>query len=440
MPPIPKTEYLAEAFRDILIKPLKSGAGERMRALMQKHPHRAKAAINSLNSSHRYILEDDFTALAARFSTSNAETMLKAARFCRMPFDNVWIEWNDRLRRLHCYDGSSLAEKVRSQLPARRGLLLTTVPIQKSSLLMEDAGDDLQIVHVQPVFGPFTHQDPDIRGKLAKCMMGLAAYELYLREDAIVYGSGIRELMVEGAMMLEHPDRLNQLHEWEHEVWPTAIGNEYVERERSTAAAATEQLMTHTSMSSSLLYPDAMSVFTISDRDHREDLQQDLFITGGDVRFAIAVLSLLTDKPQASIRMEPAGSGGNTFRHGKFVPKYEYKVLSITRPTQEIIIKLKETVAEYLPWAGRPLHTVEAHWCYSHRHGRDSCPHPDWTRRYDDAGNRIGKDMWACVTCGKYRWRREQHQRGNRERGIIDKGYEVHAPPHAAQAANQPPQ
>lgn len=63
-------------------------------------------------------------------------------------------------------------------------------------------------------------------------------------------------------------------------------------------------------------------------------------------------------------------------------------------------------------------HPVDGHYCYSRRSGSDSCNH-DWKQ--------VGRDgkRQRCQKCGKLRWWRSSHRRGDPALGIIERGRRI---------------
>lgn len=410
--------YLGSIFREYLAKPPATIAGDYMRSLMQRRPHRARAARTAMDQAHRYVLDDDFTELAARISTSHPRLLSQALRFCHMPFETIWLEWNDPVRRQHTPDNYGLNPAILTGMAKRRGLLLRTM----------STSDALQIIHIQPVFGQQIHSDPALQSRVAECHMGLAGFELFLGDDAEQYGEGIFADMLAGAQLTSFGDA--GFKEWAREVAPVPIGHGYMvnhDDQDTKSHIQAAQLAYHTALGSHLLAENQLEVWVNPDPEFRKNLQEDLFLPGGDVRFAVAVLTLLTDAPDAKLRFVTAGSTGTTFSKSKFLPKYEYKVVAIERPVTERLAELQQTLRDHDPWSGVRQHPVEGHWCYSHRNGRSNCLHARWERRYGPDGKRLGLDLWRCDDCGKTRWWRSPHLRGNPEIGVIEKGYEVMA-------------
>ena len=444
---------LAQSFRAMLATPHNTIAGDRLRAMMRRDPGPVRRARMLMDTSHRYLLEDDFTEAAARASMLEPRTLLKAIASCRMPFDTMWIEWNDTVRRRHAIDGSEFAHApdFMAGLPARRGILISTVSKQP----------DIQVIHLQPVYGPFT-SDPATMARLPSCIMGEVGQELFLLEggqsygqqlldllkdasslSARAFGSGIgRREMDEFYQSIGHtrkPDRdlsdpNSGYDEWTTEVAPTPIGFAYTSRFRPRYPDEVAHLVARTAVVSNLFHKDPEgSVIPnviwecLLDPERHEDIQQDMFLPSGDARFVIAVLALLSDNAVTTLRMATTGETGTMWRDGKQLPKYEYQIVNLVRPAEERVIELDRAILASEPWNGVRYHAVEGHWCYSHRHGRDTCRHGDWTRRVDDEGAPKGQDMWKCGGCGKFRWWRNPHHRGNPEIGVVEKGYDVNA-------------
>lgn len=442
---------LAQSYREMLATPHNTIAGDRMRAMMQRDPGPVRRARTLMDTSHRYLLEDDFTEAAARVSMLEPRTLLKAVASCRMPFDTMWIEWNDNVRRQHTIDGSEFPAVFVAGLPTRRGLLISTRSKQP----------DIQVIHLQPVYGPYTVADPATQARLPPCIMGEIGQELFLLEGGHAYGRHLLDLLKDASSLAastfgsgrgrrqmdefyrshghtKKPDRdltdpNSGYDEWTTEVGPTPIGMAYTSRFRPRYPAEIEQLTARTWVVSSLFHKDPEGsvmpgvMFELLDPGRHADIQQDIFLPSGDARFVIATLALLSDNAITTLRMAETGETGTMWRDGKQLPKYEYQVVNLIRPAEERVIELERAITAREPWNGTRYHPVEGHWCYSHRHGRDTCRHEEWTRRVEGEGVRVGQDMWKCGACGKFRWWRNPHHRGNPEIGVIERGYDVNA-------------
>ena len=91
---------LADSWRGCLIKPDRIALPvEQLFGLarkdLDKHCH---GLLSSLDRAHRIVLQDDFTKLAALFSAQPPSVLIEAYKNMRMPFETLWIEWDDHVR------------------------------------------------------------------------------------------------------------------------------------------------------------------------------------------------------------------------------------------------------------------------------------------------------------------------------------------------------
>jgi len=122
------------------------------------------------------------------------------------------------------------------------------------------------------------------------------------------------------------------------------------------------------------------------------------------------------------------------FIKGKFLPTYEYKVLSLTRPMTAPTLLRRTVLTQARSIDGVRWHEVQGAWhhrraitavCQMHPR---ACPQAIWTPMFDDDGNKLGADQQRCELCDRKRWRIEQHSRGDKSLGVVEKDYEVRAP------------
>jgi hypothetical protein len=67
----------------------------------------------------------------------------------------------------------------------------------------------------------------------------------------------------------------------------------------------------------------------------------------------------------------------------------------------------------------------EVRFTYAHRHGTRNCEHK-WIVRHDEKTGEE-KKQWDCQKCGRMRWFRKAHQRGDASKGWVTKDYKVTA-------------
>jgi hypothetical protein len=65
----------------------------------------------------------------------------------------------------------------------------------------------------------------------------------------------------------------------------------------------------------------------------------------------------------------------------------------------------------------------EVRFTFAHRGGTTACEH-NWIPRHDQKTGEV-KKQWDCPVCGRFRWFRPSHLRGDGSKGFVTKRYEV---------------
>lgn len=133
----------------------------------------------------------------------------------------------------------------------------------------------------------------------------------------------------------------------------------------------------------------------------------------GHARFLIAVLSLINEVPVITNAVPATGYktvGMNKIRYMSYsnillkVPK--------TEPTRFVLNRIKGAIDS------RRRHKVRGHWAHSHLIGKKNCDHV-WLK--------LTENREECNLCGKLRWWRKEHMRGDATKGYVDQHYVVEA-------------
>jgi hypothetical protein len=129
----------------------------------------------------------------------------------------------------------------------------------------------------------------------------------------------------------------------------------------------------------------------------------------GDARNYIAALLLLQQKKAIALTEKPAH---RTMYRGKSRPFMAHNVVTITLDSPVQIRKAMSSGSGET----RRAHEVPAH--YAHRHGTRNCEHT-WQKREDE------ENHWDCTKCGRFRYMRRHHMRGDASKGFVKKSYNV---------------
>ena len=129
----------------------------------------------------------------------------------------------------------------------------------------------------------------------------------------------------------------------------------------------------------------------------------------GEVRTYAAALLLLHQKKGISLSEKAAH---RAMYRGKSRPFMAHNVVTITLDGPvEIRRALTSGSGET-----RRAHEVPAH--YAHRYGTRSCEHI-WVKRENE------ENHWDCSKCGRFRYLRRDHIRGDASKGFVKKSYNV---------------
>ncbi len=129
----------------------------------------------------------------------------------------------------------------------------------------------------------------------------------------------------------------------------------------------------------------------------------------GEVRTYVAALLLLHQKKGIALTEKPAY---RTMYRGKSRPFMSHNVVTITLDGPVEIRKAMSSGSGET----RRAHEVPAH--YAHRYGTRTCEHV-WVKRETE------ENHWDCSKCGRFRYLRRDHIRGDASKGFVKKSYNV---------------
>lgn len=129
----------------------------------------------------------------------------------------------------------------------------------------------------------------------------------------------------------------------------------------------------------------------------------------GEIRTYAAALLLLHQKKAISLTEKPAH---RAMYRGKSRPFMAHNVVTITLDGPVEIRRAIHTGTGET----RRAHEVPAH--YAHRYGTRNCEHV-WNKRENEDNH------WDCAKCGRFRYLRRDHIRGDASKGFVKKSYNV---------------
>lgn len=373
----------------------------------------SRAMIPILHRAHRMVLAPEFTRLASELTRQPPSVLARLLDVARMPFSNLWLEWPQEERSV-----AAIARNYQKEtdIPKRVGVLIWPVP-----------GSD-QVFQLTDVSGYPDQCGPGPIGMIFSMTKPIDDYSATYRvryDDEVITGDPGDPAVKQDQFIRE-----------------CAIGYHYMDgvRERyPDEVPLAEKLSKHAWISIApplgpLHRETIINALANKQFDVVERQQEWLGITAREInglwRFLIAVLGLYNTGGGEFVFSETKQQPRRAFRSGT-LPAYEYRVLKLSRPTRPEIVEQK------LPpgpgtGAGRRWHTVPGNWHHRRlktaecaRHPK-VCPIADWKKKYDPETNEgVGSDQYECLVCHRIRWFVPEHPRGNKELGIVDKGYKI---------------
>lgn len=360
------------------------------------YPRLGKVLQQRLNNARVFRLSDDYTRLAQEVSYSSPGRIWNALQSAILPYEEVWIEWNQAPRNeVVRVMNSTTAFRREEDDTVANGALLGTFSDTRFradlfSLYPEKDGEGEHIWYwphelvwdiEQPLPTNF-ERTPGTEFIEVGSYHGVAQDPHPISKDYYRYAK-------EGTIF--------KMNEEEHKALDRIFDRTGVTVNPIFAAygQSMEKLDANGRMG---------SIFDMSLRE-----------TKGDLRFIISALALLQEK---WVVAEPSRiRAGRRLAGGRPMKYLDHHTLTIVAP-KERRLKLAERALTNI--GRRRRHEVHEHWCYRSGTGREDCVHT-----YVPTGVR-GKQL--CVECGSERWRRKAHERGDATIGYAKKEYLVKTP------------
>lgn len=381
-----------------------------------------KRMLRQLDGAHRIVLEPDFTEMASDLGEQDPITIARLMTTARLPFPSIWIEWPEQHR----------SPRMMKDAPIRTGMLITP----DASIDIPGGGYTATTVIQAAVTGT---DGMALDGHLS-CAPSPVGFVFNFEHPVVDE---------HGTVIGWEPTRLMQDREVETTV---SLGGNYlrsIQKDHPDQLGLAMRLCRHSAsvvadpfgqihrgiMNYCLKKSEAgdadIERFTEIAEKNAEFMETCTRALHGNFRWLTAIFALMAthlggDPVVASRKQKGRGS----FIRGKFLPAYEYRVVTLVRPmpTPTFIKRLPAGTG-----LGRREHEVEGSWHHQradspscHVHPR-ACPMAVWVKIKDDEGNPVGSDQQVCHLCKRRRWRVEAHLRGDRALGVIEKGYKITA-------------
>lgn len=372
-------------------------------------PVAAKVARQMANTPV-FRLEDEFTAAAQSLANSSPEQLLAMMQVAQLPFDAVWLEWNERVRIVANnkepshdwpFRGAYLLERSSCSATGIRGTpfwqydrasmgaepaLNLSFGVRQFLDSMPHASVAINIMSIQwdAEGTPLTHPWPAVDVK--------AMHEPG-QQDQDKF-KPLLDLCSASSLNMNKAFLLGARYVNDH-----APGSPlYTEKAVQAILALAQRVETTLGHGSVLNFgEDWQSVVAES------KLKLGLMFLDGDVRFLIAVLYLLQHK--GSERITSRSAGGTRLVHTSRTKWMDVHECRITAPRERIVTEAKDeaTRAARHAAAAKRRHGVMGHWAERIESGAAACLHVY-------RGAVLGRQ--ECETCGRVRWWRRAHERG----------------------------
>jgi hypothetical protein len=355
----------------------------------------------ALRKSERFVLDDDFVRLAVEASTQ-LEKLPSWATLARIPFDNVWIEWNQNVRTQRSVELGLTAEPPDYPATHRVGGLLRS-------------WNDLSV---------WTFNEFDMEGgEKTEDFTVLGSSIGYLHDPAGVFGlvkDDIDDMLI--SIMGEDfpwPPRLLG-------VAPGAAAKTPEDTERHRRYAV--HMMRYCGI---LLSPQfaQISAYARSSNDKAlankvwKVIRANMLGSAGVIRFLIAVLAMINDVPKSVATVAPrTGSYKARFRDIAYMG-HSLITLKVpkARPARFAMAKLDKAARELAQT--RRAHTVRGHYRRTNYSPRGT--HTSF--RCDHEPLRVQDGVGTCNKCGHaVRWI-PHFVRGDASLGWVEHDYLVKA-------------
>lgn len=372
-------------------------------------PVAAKVARQMANTPV-FRLDDEFTAAAQSLGNSSPEQLLAMMQVAQLPFDAVWLEWDERVRigangkepspdwpirgaylleRSSCsatgIRGTPFWQYDRASIGAETALNISFGVRQfLDSMPHASVATNIMSIEWDAEGTPLTHPWPAVDVK--------AVYEPQ-KHDAEKFKPLLR-LCSESSMNMNKAFMLGV--RYVNDYAPGAPL--YAEKAVQAMLAMAQRVETTLGHGSVLNFGEDWQS-TVAEAK----LKHGLIFLDGDVRFLVAALYLLQHK--GSERIASRSAGGTRLVHTSRTKWMDVHECRITAPRERVISEAKDdaTRAARRAAAAKRRHGVMGHWAERIESGSQTCLHVY-------RGAVLGRQ--ECEACGRVRWWRRAHERG----------------------------
>ena len=351
-----------------------------------------------VHRARKFILDNDMIRVVAHIAAQPPEYFLKHLTSCRLPFDTVWFQW-DQGQMLQALREAGIGPGPRDNTSGHDAVLCESlsgsrIRMELVSNYLIPAAKDSGVVMVP--FGFITDLDQPVVGGLL--------------DDDRIATDNVREFQT--------AVRSN-----------VALGVDYeTAMEEQGTGSALDRLTQHIAYSASGPLGQQMLQWQRGVNQTNDPLERmtwtykiqksnfaGLKRVAGVWRTVMAILILLNtagSEVDTDTLISPRGSKSV---RGRVIPYMEYRRVGLKLPRDKIIRRISQQTQEYRP---KRRHEVAATWCYRTGTGDPACAHP----RFEPVPD---TKFQECPECGRLRWRRQQHLRGDASLGFVRKDYHL---------------
>ena len=374
---------------------------ERIAPQMAKRMVTSYTAFNQrVHRARKYILDNDMIRVVAHIAAQPPEYFLKHLNSCRLPFDTVWFQWDQglMLRALH---EAGVGSGPNDDLTGSMAVLCETL-----------SGSRIRMEMVSNYFSDETRAEGDV--------VGMVPFGFITDLDQPVAGGLLDDDRFATDLVRDFEGRMRE---------NVAIGVDYqTAMDEQETGSALDQLSRHIAYSASgpmgQQYRDMQRLVDqkndpvhrmLFDFQIREMKVKGLSLVSGVWRTVMAILIMLNTSGSEVDTDTLVSPRGSKSVRGKAIPYMEYRRVGLKLPRDKIIRRINKQTQEYRP---KRRHEVAATWCYRTGSGDPNCSHPSFQPVPETR-------FQECPDCGRLRWRRQQHLRGDASLGFVKKDYHL---------------
>lgn len=379
--------------------------------------------VRSLSTANVLRLDDEFTSAAQNLSDNAPEHILRMLEAGQLPFDRVWIEWNERARV------AAMGGTPTNDMAMECGYFLERSPNSETGIRAtgfwrypresDEFNREFMAAMQDDSFADYIRNHPE-----AAVAVNLLSMEWDMAErprpswkpfDLTVIdreyqdgGEAVGKSMIEGSkfkpLLMFTSDEFTANRAFALGIW---WSNQYVRGGDAATPQSTQALLTLASrLETTMGWGGPLNFGPAQNAAYKRNgvIRHGLRFFENDFRFLVTILYLLQHK--ATERVSSRDSGGSRMVHLSRTKWMGVQECRITAPRERVVQEAKAEAAQAARRmaAARRKHEVMGHWAERLDSGNGACLH-----RFQGAV--LGRQ--ECEVCGRVRWWRRAHVRGD---------------------------